>query len=59
MYKCNFITLDRSPSQNQDDFLSFKDNLEMNLETPAQRKPFSTVLIGNFNAKIKKLVQPR
>ena len=36
---CNFITLCRSPSQNQDNFLAFKENLEMNLETLAQRNP--------------------
>ena len=50
---CNFITLYRSPSQNQDDFLALKDNLEMNLETLAQRNPFLTVVIGDFNAKSK------
>ena len=50
---CNFITLYRSPSQNQDDFLAFKDNLEMNLETLAQRNPFLTVVIGDFNVKSK------
>ena len=50
---CNFITLYRSPSQNQDDFLAFKDNLEINLETLAQRNPFLTVVIGDFNAKSK------
>ena len=48
---CNFITLYRSPSQNQDDFLALKDNLEMNLENLAQRNPFLTVVIGDFNAK--------
>ena len=50
---CNFITLYRSPSQNQDNFLAFKDNLEMNLETLEQRNPFLTVAIGDFNAKSK------
>ena len=34
---CNFITLNRSPNQNQDDFQPFIDNLEMNLETLAQK----------------------
>ena len=48
---CNFITLYRSPSQNQDDFQAFVDNLDMNLETLAQRNPFLTVVIGDFNAK--------
>ena len=47
---CNFITLYRSPSQNQDDFI---DNLEMNLETLAQRNSFLMVVIGDFNAKSK------
>ena len=48
---CNFLTLYSSPSQNQDDFQAFTDNLEMNLETLAQRNPFLTVVIGGFNAK--------
>ena len=47
---CNFITLYRSPSQNQDDFI---DNLEMNLETLAQRNSFLMVVLGDFNAKSK------
>ena len=50
---CNFITLYRSPSQNQDDFQAFIDNLEMNLETLAQRNPFLMVVIGDCNAKSK------
>ena len=50
---CNFIPLYSSPSQNQDDFQAFIDNLEMNLVTPAQRNPFLTVVIGDFNAKSK------
>ena len=49
----NFITLYRSPIQNQDDFQAFKDNLEMNLEILAQRNPFLMVVIGDFNAKSK------
>ena len=50
---CNFITLYRLPSQNQDDFQAFIDNLEMNLETLAQRNPFLMVVIGDFNVKSK------
>ena len=50
---CNFITLYRSPSQNQDDFQVFIDNLEMNLETLAQRNPFLMVVVDDFNAKLK------
>ena len=48
---CNFITLYRCLSQNEDDFQAFIDNLEMNLETLAQENPFLTVVIGDFNAK--------
>ena len=36
---CNFITLYRSPSQNQDDFKACIDNFEINLETLVQRNP--------------------
>ena len=50
---CNFITLYRSPSLNQDDFQAFIDNLETNLETLAQRNQFLMVVIGDFNAKSK------
>ena len=52
---CNFMTLYRFLSQNQDDFQAFKDNLEMNLETLAQRNPFLMVVIVDFNAKSKHL----
>ena len=50
---CNFITLYRSPSQNQNDFQAFIDNFEMNLETLAQKNPFLTVLTDDFTAKSK------
>ena len=50
---CNLITLYRFPSQNQDDFQAFEDNLEMNLGTLEQRNPFLMVAIGDFNAKSK------
>ena len=49
---CNFITLYRSPSQSQDQFKSFKKNLELNLESAAQNNPFLVVLLGDFNAKL-------
>ena len=50
---CNFISLYRSPSQTQDEFEKFIDNLELNLETLCQNNPFLTVLIGDLNAKSK------
>ena len=50
---CNFITLNLVRSKKQDDFQAFIDNLEMNLETLAQRNPFLMVVLGDFNAKSK------
>ena len=50
---CHFTTLYRSPSQNQDDFQAFIDNIKTNLEILAQRNPFLTVVIGDFNARSK------
>ena len=46
---CNFIALYRSPSQSQDQFESFKENLELNLESAVQNNPFLVVLLGDFN----------
>ena len=48
---CNFITLYRSQSQSQDQFESFKENLELNLESAMHNNPFLVVLLGDFNAK--------
>ena len=50
---CNFISLYRSPSQTQDKFEKFINNLELNLETLCQNNPFLIVLIGDLNAKSK------
>ena len=36
----NFVALYKSPSQTQDEFEKFSDNLEMNLETLSQKIPF-------------------
>ena len=48
---CNFIALYMSPSQSQDQFESFKENLELNLESAVQNNPFLVVILGDFNAK--------
>ena len=48
---CNFIALYRSPSRSQDLFESFKENLELNLESALQTNPFLVVPLGDFNAK--------
>ena len=50
---CNFISLYRSPSQTQDEFEKFIDNLELNLETLCQNNPFLIVLTGDLNVKSK------
>ena len=48
---CNFLSLYRSPSQSQDDFETFIENLELNLENSVQRNPFLVAAIRDFNAK--------
>ena len=48
---CRLISLHRSPSQNQEEFNTFLDNLESKLETAYFSNPFLTILIGDFNAK--------
>ena len=48
---CNFITLYRSPNQYQDDFESFINNFELNLDSVLVNNPFLTVILGDFNAK--------
>ena len=49
---CNFLSLYRSPSQSQDDFESFTENLELNLENLVQMNAFLFVAIRDFNAKL-------
>ena len=48
---CNFIALYRSPSQAQDLFKSFKENLELNLESPVQNNLFLVLLLSDLNVK--------
>ena len=49
---CNFISLYRLPSQSQDTFETFIDNLELNIDKIAARNPFLIVILGGFNAKV-------
>ena len=49
----NFISLYRSPSQTQNEFEKFIDNLESNLEISCQNIPFLIVLIGDLNVNSK------
>ena len=50
---CNFISLYRSPSQSKDEFESFADNLELNLDSNAFRNPYLIVVLGDFLAQTK------
>ena len=46
-----FISLYCSPSQSQDDFESFENNFELNIDTATPNNTFLTVVLGDFNAK--------
>ena len=50
---CNVISLYRSPSQSKDEFESFADNLELNLDSIAFKNPYLIVVLGDFNAQTK------
>lgn len=49
--KCIFISLYRSRSQTKDSFHSFRENLELNLDSVASKNAFLIVLLGDFNAQ--------
>ena len=51
---CNFISFYRSHSQSSDEFEDLVYNLDLTLEALAQKNPFLTVIIGDFNAKFNK-----
>ena len=48
---CRFVSLYRSPSQSQDDFESFANSFELNIDTATAHNTFLTVVFGDFNAK--------
>ena len=50
---CNFIYLNRSPSQTQDEFKNISENFENNLNDLLQNNPFLVEIIGYFNVKSK------
>ena len=45
------MSLYRWPSQSQDDFESFANNFELNIDTTTAHNTFLTVFLGDFNAK--------
>ena len=48
---CSFVAFYRSLSQSLDNFETFIDNFELNLETLSRKNTFLLVAIGDFNAK--------
>ena len=48
---CNLICLCRSPSQNLEEFATFVENLELNLELIFTKSPYVTVVIDGFKVK--------
>ena len=50
---CRFVALYRSPSQTQDNYLSFSQNFELPLEKILENSPHLLVAIGDFNAKLR------
>ena len=48
----NFIVLYRLPSQSQDTFESFINNLELNTDAIAAKNPYLISILGDFNAKL-------
>ena len=43
----------KSPSQSKDEFESFADKLELNLDSVALRKPYFIIVLSNFDAQTK------
>ena len=50
----NFISLYRSPSQSKDEFESFAGNFKFNRNSVALRDLYLIVVLGIFNAQIKR-----
>ena len=48
---CRFVSLYRSPNQSEDDFESFANNFELNIDAVTANNPFLTVVLGDFNVK--------
>ena len=47
---CRFVSLCRLASQSQDEFESFANDFELNLNMAAANNTFITVVLGDFNA---------
>ena len=55
---CSFISLYRSPSQKQDEFDKFRNDLELNLDLAIQNNPYLVVILGDINVKSKIVTRP-
>ena len=51
--RCNITLIYRSPSQSSEEFQTFLKNFKLLLDNIANRKPFVSIIIGNFNARSK------
>ena len=49
---CSFVAFYRSPSQSQDNFATFSDNIEMTFDLVSKKNPFLLVVLGDLNAKL-------
>ena len=47
-----FVAFYRSPSQSQDDFSTFSENLEITFDLLSKKNQFLLVVLGDFNAKL-------
>ena len=50
---CRFVALYKSPSQTEDDFLSFSQNFELTLEKLSEKNPYLLVASGYFNVNLR------
>ena len=48
---CRFVSLYRLPNQSQDDFQSFANNFELNIDAVTAINLFLTVVLGDFTIK--------
>ena len=48
---CGFVSLYHPPNQSQDDFESFANNFELNIDAVTANNSFLTVVLGDFNIK--------
>ena len=48
---CRFVSLYRLPNQSQDDFQSFANNFELNIDPVTAINLFLTVVLGDFTIK--------